>query len=709
MTPQQIPDAVLAQHIAVLGKTGSGKTSTEKLAVEQVVDKGFRVCVLDTVKSDWWGVTSSADGKSAGLPFQILGGPHGHVALPSSAGAVIGKLVGEGQLPLSIIDMADFEPGGLQRFFIEFAPALLKHIHGVLYLVIEEAHEIAPKERAGFGGESMTIHWAKKLATAGRSKGIRLIVATQRTQSLHNALLGSCDTLIAHRLTAPADQDPVKKWLKSETDKETQQRVGESLSSLQTGTAWIVSGEAKVFERMHFQKFRTFDNTATPTGDEDRGAVVTAAVDKEELRKLVGKEIEQAEADKPETLRKEIDRLNAIISSASNEGAKSNDDDGSHFDAGYQDGKAEGFNLAFAMGIRALSDVFTGVNEVHAGLSVHIEELQKVGEKLTGIHHHLFEAIEGRAEGAPSLFDLPGAEWSKFDGKWTGVVNPIPESAASGQPDSLGAAISHEMKPAKEPENITENITERPRRAAGEPISPGEQSMLDVLAICHPQPITAEQWGLYSSRSSVSGPWRIAVRNLREAGLVDQNDSRYAATEAGRAAAGTTSAGITSDLGLWQHWAKRYRDDIGPPALDILTVLAKYSKHPLTAEQWGLLAKQSPVSGPWRIKVKSLTDWGVISKSGDRYGITPEGLVLCAGDIGHGSPSAALVEARVGKLSKAANDIYGELPGSSKEIAERLQRSAVSGPWRIAVKELTASGLVSVVAGVIQRKPEELT
>jgi hypothetical protein len=73
----------------------------------------------------------------------------------------------------------------------------MRHARGVVYLVIEEAHELAPKERAGFGAENMAIHWAKKLATAGRSKGIRLIVATQRVQALHNAVLGSCETLIA--------------------------------------------------------------------------------------------------------------------------------------------------------------------------------------------------------------------------------------------------------------------------------------------------------------------------------------------------------------------------------------------------------------------------------------------------------------------------------------------------------------------------------
>lgn len=304
-----IPQEVLDHHLAILGKTGSGKTSTEKLIVEHVVKQDFRVCILDSIKSDWWGITSSADGKSPGLPFKILGGPKGHIPLHSSAGKAIGALVGSGKLPLSIIDMADFEPGGLQRFFVDFAPALMRSARGVVYLVIEEAHEFAPKERAGFGAENMAIHWAKKLATAGRSKGIRLIVATQRVQSLHNAVLGSCETLIAHRLTTPADQEPVLKWLKANANKGAMDGIKEALSQLRTGTAIVCSGEAQIFQQMAFPKFQTYDNTATPTGDFDLMEVKTAPVNQDELRAIIGDAVKEAEANDPAILKAEIARL----------------------------------------------------------------------------------------------------------------------------------------------------------------------------------------------------------------------------------------------------------------------------------------------------------------------------------------------------------------------------------------------------------------
>jgi hypothetical protein len=315
MSQHSIPPEILHQHIAILGKTGSGKSSTAKLAVEQVVREGARVCVLDPIKSDWWGLTSSVDGKRAGLPFHILGGPRGHVPLHPSAGKAIAEIVANGSLPLSIIDMADFEPGGQAKFFVDFASTLLRKMRGVVYLVIEEAHLFAPKERSGIGAENLSIHWAKTLATAGRSKGIRIILATQRTQALHNALLGSCDTLIAHRLTAPADQEPVVKWLKANTNKDVLEKVSGSLASLKTGQGWICSGEAKIFELVSFSRIKTYDNTATPTGDGEIREIKTAPVDQDKLRAIIGEAVDIAKADDPRELRRQVADLKRQLES----------------------------------------------------------------------------------------------------------------------------------------------------------------------------------------------------------------------------------------------------------------------------------------------------------------------------------------------------------------------------------------------------------
>lgn len=308
-----IPPTVLEKHVAIVGKTGSGKTNTAKLAVEQAFDAGARVCILDPIKSDWWGITSSADGKHAGMPFQILGGPRGHVPLHEQAGAAIGQLVGEGKLRHSIIDMADFGPGGNQRFFIDFAQALFRHASGVVYLVVEEAHIFAPKERAGIGQENLAIHWMSKIASAARSKGVRLIVCTQRTQKLHNDALGSCDTIIAHRLVLPADQKPIVDWLKNNTDPATLKKIVSSLASLRTGQGWICSGELGIVEQQSFPLIRTFDNSKTPSGDAAAVDVATAQVDLDALRAIVGEAVKEAEQNDPKKLKARIAELEALV------------------------------------------------------------------------------------------------------------------------------------------------------------------------------------------------------------------------------------------------------------------------------------------------------------------------------------------------------------------------------------------------------------
>ncbi len=371
-------DAVIRSHTAVVGKTGAGKTSTEKLLVEQVVAEEYRVCILDTIKSDWWGITLSGDGKRPGLPFKILGGPRGHVGLPSSAGKAVGQLVGSGKLPLSIIDMADFEAGGVQRFWNDFAPALLRSMKGVVYLVIEEAHEIAPKERAGLGNENLAIHWAKKLATAGRSKGIRLVVATQRTQALHNAVLGSCETIIAHRLTTPADQEPILKWLKANTDKATIDKVAASLSSLPTGTGLLCSGEASIFEQVKFPRFKTFDNAATPTKDGTSAAPPADHVTADEkLRELIGDAVAEAEANDPRLLKSEIARLkNQISARATAAPIARPEPDQAQLDALYSQGMRDGYERGLAVGINR--GQWSGYADCRALFISHLDKLTEV-------------------------------------------------------------------------------------------------------------------------------------------------------------------------------------------------------------------------------------------------------------------------------------------------------------------------------------------
>lgn len=556
-----IPDAVLRQHTAVLGKTGSGKTSTTKLAIEQVVAEDFRVCVLDTVKSDWWGITSSASGKQAGLPFRILGGPHGHVPLHSSAGKVIGQLVGSGKLPLSIVDMADFEAGGIQRFFVDFAQSLMRNARGVVYLVIEEAHEVAPKERSGIGMENMAIHWAKKLATAGRSKGIRLIVATQRIQALHNAVLGSCETLIAHRLSAPADQEPVVRWLKANVDKETREKVESSLASLPTGTAWICSGEARIFEHVAFRRIKTYDNTATPTGDGTEITVKTAPVDQDELRAIIGEEVKRAEAEDPKLLRAEVARLQRELTSKSTPVA-----DQAVIEAAEARANQRGFVRGVAEHHRLIAGMFSQ-------LQTRCADIQRGFEDVGAIIGRILDAAQ--------------------------VGVPLPSVGRETRVTPVGNGKSREAGYAPPPKHD------------GARLARAERLILTALAQ-YPRGRSKNQVAILTGYAVNGGGFNNAISALRGRRFLDGSGDRLVPTEEGLQGLGSYTP-LPTGSALLEHWLGQ----LGKAEREALRVLADTWPNTLSKEDVATMAGYAPDGGGFNNALSRLRTLELISGRGD--------------------------------------------------------------------------------------------
>lgn len=556
-TKQTFPEKMLSQHSAVLGKTGSGKTSTAKLLIEQVVRDGSRVCILDPIKSDWWGLTSSADGKKGGLPFVILGGPRGHVPLHASAGKAIGEVVATGGLPLSIIDMADFEPGGQARFFVDFAPTLLRRASGVVYLVIEEAHLFAPKERSGVGAESMSIHWAKTLATAGRSKGIRLVLVTQRTQALHNALLGSCDTLIAHRLTAPADQEPVVKWLKANVAPEVCKEVAGSLSSLPTGTGWVCAGEAKLFERVAFPRISTYDNTATPTGDGKELQVKTTAVDVAQLKALVGDAVKEAENNDPKLLRAEISKLKA---EAARKAAPARVVDAETVKAADAAMRAKIASEARAQARSELAGAVAGIRPTLATLA------KELAVQLNRVADDLAIAVRAAAKANPQMVQTAGAL-------------PVPV---------LRKPID------KSPPNVRHSVTVRPpARGVDGPGSLNKPARAFLTALAQQgKPLSKSKLATFAGYSPNAGHTGNTIGWLRTNGLIEGSSDAIVITQRGVEELGSFTP-LPTGHELLDHWCR----ELGKAGAALLRVLCDAHPSTLTRNELAERAGYGPDTG----------------------------------------------------------------------------------------------------------------
>jgi DNA helicase HerA-like ATPase len=75
-----LPLDAVSRTFGILAVRGAGKSNTAAVMAEEMFAAGLPFVVIDPVGS-WYGLRSSADGTSPGLPIPIFGGKHGDVPL----------------------------------------------------------------------------------------------------------------------------------------------------------------------------------------------------------------------------------------------------------------------------------------------------------------------------------------------------------------------------------------------------------------------------------------------------------------------------------------------------------------------------------------------------------------------------------------------------------------------------------------------------
>lgn len=322
------PEAILDQHLVALGKTGAGKSSALRHVVEWLLKHNKRVCVVDP-KGDWYGLKLSADGKAAGFPVVLFGDfkdkIKGDVPLiPRSkldddqvdvapAARHVAELVVSGNRPC-VIGMRGWTQGNMTRFWIEFASTLFNSESGELYLVIDEAHNFAPKGKVMSVDSNKSLHWTNRLMNEGRGIGMINLIASQRPQKVHNDTLTACETLVAMRVVHKADRNAVEEWIEGCGDPAKGKEVLNSLAGMKRGEAFVWSSEIAFGpERLAFPMFETFDSFAPARLQKKISQKGWASVDLTEVREKLARVIEQAKAEDPVELNKTIAALRKEI------------------------------------------------------------------------------------------------------------------------------------------------------------------------------------------------------------------------------------------------------------------------------------------------------------------------------------------------------------------------------------------------------------
>src|SRR5271170_269731 len=127
---------------AILAKKRVGKTYTAQVLAEELLAAGQQVVVIDPT-SAWWGLRSSADGKSAGYPITIFGGRHGDLPLEATSGEVLANAIVADRFS-AVLDVRLLKKGQRLRFIADFLEALYDKNTEAMHLFLDEADAYAP-------------------------------------------------------------------------------------------------------------------------------------------------------------------------------------------------------------------------------------------------------------------------------------------------------------------------------------------------------------------------------------------------------------------------------------------------------------------------------------------------------------------------------------------------------------------------------------
>ncbi|HEX9648907.1 MAG TPA: DUF87 domain-containing protein [Alphaproteobacteria bacterium] len=276
-------EALLAGHVAILGRTGSGKSYVAKGWVERLLRLGRRVCVIDPT-GVWWGLKSSADGKAPGFPVAVLGGDHADIALAETAGELLGRTVAERAFSC-VVDLSDFLIGERHRFMTDFLGALYRFNKRPLHLVCDEADEIAAQ--SPLPEHRRLLHATDRIVRRGRVKGFRVVLITQRPAVLHKNVLTQAAALVAMRVMAPQDRKAIEDWIKGQGDVAQGREVLDSLARLKVGEGWLWAPDLGLLERRRFPAIETFDSGRAPGNEGAAEPETLAQADLAELQDLI--------------------------------------------------------------------------------------------------------------------------------------------------------------------------------------------------------------------------------------------------------------------------------------------------------------------------------------------------------------------------------------------------------------------------------------
>lgn len=586
-SPFALPLDAAGETIAVLAKKGAGKSYTASVLTEELLEHQVRTVIVDPT-SAWFGLRSSADGKSAGLPIVIFGGEHADVPLTPEMGEVVADVIVDDRIS-AVLDLGPFLAGEQIRFMTAFAERLYHRNRESMHLIVDEADAFAPQR--ALPEVARCLGALERIVRRGRIRGIGVTLITQRPAVLNKNVLTQLDTLVVLQMTAPQDRKAIDEWIEANASRAERDIVLASLAGLKKGEAWIWSPAHSVLERVNIRQRRTFDSSATPkAGERVAAPTVVAAVDLQELRTRLSIAIETAKSDNPKALRERIRQLEAAAAKAVN-----------------------------------------NIPEKLPPERVDVSVLTDADREL------LRECIDAFTAG----FTDVRARIAEVEDAWLPVIAPLVKKAAA----ALGSDEVARARPAQGavhaddrdhtvPGASTHRVARDARAAEVAPALPRPQPtrvvslgdlggapavVLKVLAQFRDGRSTRRQVAALSGYGARKSTLRNALSALRQRDLIVTDGEAISLSAAGRKLAGPAPAPRTTSetIALW-------RSKFGGVPRSLFDVLVRAYPNPMAPEELAQRANVDPTKSTMRNAVSALSVHGILERRGRMLRVVDE-------------------------------------------------------------------------------------
>jgi hypothetical protein len=501
-----LPLDAVTQTFAFIGRRGAGKSFAAGKLVEEMLDVGAQVVVLDPV-GNWYGLRTPGTGP--GYPIPVLGGAQGDIPLEPTGGAIVADFIVDTGTSI-VLDVSHFRKNQRRQFATDFAEQLFhrkKRAQSPLHIVIEESQFFIPQQM--HSGDERLLGAVSDLALLGRNYGIGISLLSQRPQKVHKDVLNQTECLFAFQTVGPHERKAIDGWI---AEKGIISGDASILAKLPQGTAIVWSPQwLEVYQKVKIGQKKTADTSATPTVGKQVKQQQLAPVDLTEISKAMASTIEAAKQNDPKQLRQQVIE---------------------------RDRKIQQLEVLLQQKTVEVERI-----EVSVLKAEDVERLKHVLQK--------YEDVTKKA----------AAKWQQLNDEtknaFVALASTI-DAARAVVPKSK--AVPQPLRNTQPPRAVQPPQTPRSKSTNGtSKLGRGPLRILEALAALHPKSLSRNQVSTLAGFSPRSSTFANYLSALRTGGHIEGRGSAFQLTELGLSAISTTSSSLTPPTTeeLYALWAPR--------------------------------------------------------------------------------------------------------------------------------------------------------